>query len=111
MTDQELFTKVATHLLTQNERSGWVGDCRYRWGALKCAAGCLIEDQYYRPQIEGFKATNCLVAQALKASGVAPEQLTLVHVLQRVHDERLVSAWREELQDLAARRGFEFPNL
>ncbi len=44
MTKQEIFDKVATHLLTQNEKAlNSVGGCVYRTDkGLKCAVGCLI---------------------------------------------------------------------
>jgi hypothetical protein len=46
MTKQEIFDKVAAHLLTQRKRCvNQTGDCVYRSDdGLKCAAGCLIPD-------------------------------------------------------------------
>jgi hypothetical protein len=42
-TAQEVFDQVATHLLTQRQRSTTKGNCAYRGDdGLKCAAGCLL---------------------------------------------------------------------
>ena len=54
-TAQEVFDQVATHLLTQNERSLDGASCSYRnCDGLKCAAGCLISDDEYDNQMEGI---------------------------------------------------------
>lgn len=56
---QELFDTVARHLLTQRRQSKVVGgQCRYRWEdpwgrVLRCAIGCLIPDEAYKPSYEG----------------------------------------------------------
>lgn len=52
---QEIFNKVATHLLTQGKRSvASDGSCMYRGPeGTKCAIGCLIEDDEYHPLLEG----------------------------------------------------------
>ena len=48
MNTQQIFDKVATHLLTQNARSAAEGSCLYRSpSGLKCAVGCLISDSVY----------------------------------------------------------------
>lgn len=63
MTNQEIFDKVATHLLSQGKRSalGGVG-CAYRGdGGLQCAIGCLIPDELYRYELEGWGAAFCTV--------------------------------------------------
>ena len=60
MTKQEVFDKVATHLLTQNKRSLEDTSCVYRAkdGSM-CAAGCLIPDEEYTPALEGWQITAC----------------------------------------------------
>lgn len=62
-TAQQVFTQVATHLLTQKERSFVIDDrgeelCAYRGdNGLKCAAGCLISNDEYNPIMDGLKIT------------------------------------------------------
>lgn len=69
MTPQEIFNKVATHLFTQGEkavemlRTSPERDpepyCRYRMKkggkTLTCAAGCLIPDEVYKPDMENWR--------------------------------------------------------
>ena len=58
MTDQEIFDKVATHLLTQGKRAGHLMDdgefrCMYRGPeGTTCAIGCLIPDDLYSRNME-----------------------------------------------------------
>lgn len=58
MTEQELFDRVATHLLTQNRKSiNRLGNCAYRINlgrsTLMCAVGCLISEDRYDKRMEG----------------------------------------------------------
>jgi hypothetical protein len=55
MTKQEIFDTVALHLIKQGKQSAdATGDCFYRSpDGLKCAVGCLIPDEVYRPEMEG----------------------------------------------------------
>jgi hypothetical protein len=93
MTPQEVFDKVAAHLLTQRKQCKGTNPatgnivCLYRGeGGLKCAAGCLIDDDTYERY--NFKEKwNGARWSAL------PEQITrpignyvLVADLQLVHD-------------------------
>lgn len=52
-TEQELFDYIATHLLTQNEKSMSSMGCQYHIKDLKCAAGCLIDRTEYDQNFEG----------------------------------------------------------
>ena len=69
MTCQEVFDKVAKHLLMQGEQA--IGThttggskttcCMYRTpDGMKCAVGCLIKNQYYTPEIEGLGVSASL---------------------------------------------------
>lgn len=109
-TAQEVFDQVATHLLTQNQKSlQFCNDnildlCMYRGaGTLKCAAGCLIADEEYDPTLE--KASwKTLVKRDI----VPKEHSTLIIDLQCIHDRTEVSEWKEELQHFAKIRKLEF---
>lgn len=85
MKKQEVFDAVAKHLIRQNRPAQVEGSCKYRTpSGLKCAAGCLITDCEYKPEMEG------LGVESLCVSGDLPERLKphvkLLSVLQRVHD-------------------------
>jgi hypothetical protein len=117
MTPQEIFDRVAVHLLTQNEKAvkTYEGDnmptCLYRTpNGLKCAVGCLIPDVLYDESMEGWgvgknnifpEAGEILLAKTLKTIGVEKTSLPLLAVLQLVHDETEPDAWREELEQVA----------
>lgn len=110
MTPQEIFDKVARHLLTQNAKSVVLdadGEelCRYRGdGGMKCAAGALIEDTEYDPRMEGYvwRPSNSEVLGSVMERVGHPE---LVGELQGVHDGWEVWFWPKELRRVAANHG------
>lgn len=60
MNRQDIYTKVRTHLLKQNERAtDEYGSCAYRGeNGKKCAIGCLIPDDLYDYSFEGEGASE-----------------------------------------------------
>ena len=118
MTLQEIFSKVATHLLTQSKRSCYPrqsgegdGYCAYRGSnGTSCAVGCLIADEHYDPEIEGGAATSIPARLALSASGVpiTNETLNLLTKLQNLHDYRPPTMWPTALAELAQELGLEY---
>lgn len=111
MTDQELFDKVAAHLRAQNARAVDArGNCQYRTeDGKRCAAGCLILDEHYAPELEGKCALHDDVWPRLRASGVADRQAALVRALQNVHDHWSVDKWESELAHVAERHNLTPP--
>lgn len=110
MTNQDLLDTVSEHLLTQMERSAIeVGNelhCRYRGpNGLKCAIGCLIPDEKYKPELETIIASNSAI---LSAAGLTFEQSALVEELQNIHDGIPVTHWKEHLIVLANKHGLEW---
>lgn len=108
MTKQEIFDKVATHLLTQNAKSMNASGCAYRGAeGRKCAIGCLIPDEDYTPRLEGktvMTATSKInVATAVNKSIRAKTLITLKFLqrLQAVHDLWPVEEWRNKLAEVA----------
>ncbi len=103
MNKQELFNKVATHLIQQGKPAAEITDseatgkqvaCFYRGPeGTKCAVGCLISDEVYTEELEGFGSKNMYVQQALKQSGVNldDDSLALLSQLQTVHDSSVHS--------------------
>ena len=101
-TEQEVFDQVARHLLTQNKASlDMLGNsCQYRGiDGLKCAAGCLISDDEYQPDMERTYWGE------LVNSNLAPkEHEEIIAMLQDIHDDWPPSRWLFALKDLAAER-------
>lgn len=105
MDDQQIFDTVATHLLAQGERStrGTAGVCAYRGtGGLRCAVGCLIPNDRYKPSLEGQGVTSGPVLDALPWEALA--QVGLLNELQAVHDWCAAEDWRARLRELAEGR-------
>ena len=89
LTSQEVFDKVYNGLVEQGTFSVDMEkeECRYRSpNGYKCAAGMLIADEYYTPDIEGLGAQHGIVKGILELSGVSPHDIGLVCDLQEVHD-------------------------
>lgn len=116
MTPQEIFDKVATHLLTQRERAfGIDGECCYRGvGGTKCAIGALIPDELYDKKLEGCSVLMDKVRQVLEGAGVLPKNsghiysdgnVLLLNKLQRIHDCTTEANWPHELDYVASELG------
>jgi hypothetical protein len=105
--EQEVFDQVKTHLLTQNVKSYGVGSkCAYR-GAndTKCAAGCLIGDDEYRPIMDSqYGWWQSLIQVEM----VPANHSTLIHALQRVHDQFEPDEWLCQLKLVAEEYKLEF---
>lgn len=110
MTAQEIFDKVAIHLLTQNAKSwasseGWsehmISTCSYRgdFGRM-CAIGCLIPDERYTNSIEGGSVQSYQVKNILYDMSIE-EHIDMLVRLQYVHDGIAVSEWRNKLRQVA----------
>lgn len=113
MTKQEIFDKVARHLLTQKQKSVSSGNsCRYRGPKdTKCAIGCLIPDDKWTPKLEGAVARDLIVAKAAglrfslnenELGEVKGPQIDLATILQQVHDLSRTKIWFSELKKVAA---------
>ena len=130
LTMQQVFDRVATHLLTQraqskgaymDEEDYYVEDaCAYRGeNDLKCAVGCLIRDEDYDEKLEGLAVTaankdnrefdnkkgrSMLLFHALTNAGINPDNETMMGMLselQQVHDSAAPSEWPRCLLKMA----------
>lgn len=95
-TAQQVFDQVATHLLSQKEKSIDDSICLYRYGQLKCAAGCLIDDDEYDPKMEKASWMSLVVEDR-----VPHKHSRLIIDLQMLHDAALIEDWKEELIKVA----------
>lgn len=117
-TIEDIFYKVARHLLEQGKRScgslpdqvGKGESCLYRDGhGASCAVGCLINDSAYSAELEGNSVRSSdVVEYALKASGVdtTEDVLEMLLGLQRVHDTIPAHHWRAALCGFGFALGF-----
>jgi hypothetical protein len=121
MTNQEVYDRIKTHLLTQNKKAqieitndeGFIVTvCRYRTPeGLKCAVGCLIED--YDEEFEGkpvilhFGGQPTRVGEYLIELGYDYTQLKLMSDLQSAHDSYEVNFWPFELEQVAKKWNLE----
>lgn len=111
MTEQEIFDKVKSHLLSQGKKSFQGISCAYRGDdGLKCAIGCLISDENYSSSLEGWTVGEASVLQALYGSGLGEIVWTergqrLMLALQSVHDDCDPVDWPTQLKILAAEHG------
>lgn len=111
MTKQQVFNKVAKHLLRQQRKAVNGVSCVLRdEDGNRCAIGCLIPKKYVdRGTVDNEMGTEALAAlpktSALrKAIGVdIPGRMKFLAELQEIHDDYSVSDWDEELHELAAK--------
>ena len=89
---QEVYSQVRKHLLTQKMKSIEEGKgCVYRGpDGLKCAAGCLLSAEEYRPTMEG-KVWAYLVDRKM----VPGAHQGLISGLQAIHDMRDAASWEQ----------------
>jgi hypothetical protein len=107
-TQQETFDRVAAHLLAQGRTAEMVDPldgetlCAYRTpDGLKCAAGCLIPDELYTPDMERQSIhSDGRAGAVLERLGY---NLDLVLSLQAVHDQGVPDNWPKRLRAVAAR--------
>lgn len=98
-TPSEVFNFVAHHLLTQFRSAMEESNCRYKYNGLACAAGCLVSDEEYDPDMEGIPWDSLVVRNR-----VPVYKGDLILSLQQVHDKREPDEWPEELQLVARSR-------
>ena len=105
MNRQEIFDKVKSHLLTQNEQanSGEGGYCYENYKGLKCAIGCLLPKEH-----PGLEYDHGII----KLLEVYPDlgeffdisdnlDVIFMHDLQIVHDSYEPELWPELLNKVA----------
>jgi hypothetical protein len=113
---QELFETVVLHCRKQGEKAHvklGEGDysCRYRDPmGRKCAIGCLIPDDVYKPAMEGGDVGDIIAKDLLPLSLAAEfyKNLRLLSALQKVHDQSNTFAdwerqWRMVAEDFKLR--------
>lgn len=121
MSKQEIFTRVAVHLLRQKVRSvlpDGVG-CAYRGKhGTKCAIGALIPDEECTKEFLIF--SNCsgvqspAIVEILKRQGIETNNHRtwfLLRDLQVIHDAEAPHLWEKCLQSYAHKNYFTMPRI
>ena len=114
MTKQETFDIVAKGLLTQGCKSQIDGDghrsiCVYQDGhGHKCAAGFLIPEDQYHPELEGTSMEYSVPLEDLLCHELGHDK-DLVIALQRLHDAREPHEWFKGLTFIAKEFGLTMP--
>ena len=108
MTKQEMFDRAARQIRKQKGPSIKGGRCLYRGpNGAKCAAGVLISNKHYTPELEDKTADDPAVSQALRASGIRNTQISFVAELQEAHDEpgylEYLPEWAERMRGVASK--------
>ena len=127
MSNQEIFDKVATHLLKQGQRSVALSSegapqCQYRGDkGTMCAVGCLIPDERYDSSIEGLSVAMMTREDdfhqeddgVLDALGFAVKfrQIRLLTDLQIMHDNVEPDQWKPWLIALGKRYGLNTDSI
>lgn len=107
MNIQEIYDKVARHLLTQRapSLSEEAEGCAYRGdNGLMCAVGCLISDNHYSKDLEGHTVESIEVIESLLDSGIDMKDLNISHLLKRfqdIHDKTETIDWKFYINALA----------
>jgi hypothetical protein len=111
LTNQQIFDKVATHLLNQGKRAMFHNpvtgkdSCAYRGqDRTKCAAGCLIPDDRYDRKMEGFPVSAIRLFREISND---ENSVLLLADLQRCHDVLFPDRWKQELMSIAEVYGLD----
>lgn len=116
LTQQQVYSKVRNHLLTQKERavhSPTSRVCKYRTpSGLTCAVGCLIPEDKYSAEFEGMMAGD-LLWQLLnngfrrKRTEDVDDWAAFLNGLQNIHDDCDPVYWEVHLDSFATSYGLQ----
>lgn len=116
-TEQEVFDQVANHLLTQMKKSEehrrnhndsyeHVNLCLYRSpDGFKCAAGCLIADDEYKPE---FEQKDWPSLREEFPQMITMKHMDLIRQLQDIHDDLDVDDWKAALIEFSTANNLEW---
>lgn len=111
MNAQEIFDKVAVHLITQGHQSkSEIGECEYRSeSGDRCAIGCLISNELYQTSMEGKVVSNLINQYAMP--NYFTTHAALLNDLQEIHDSDY--AWPTQMinQEQSVRYNLLIPML
>lgn len=111
MTPQEVFAKVVTHLRKQNAVSAKQnGMCVYRGpNGMKCAVGCLIPDDVYKPEMECGGVGVLFMNFPETAKEIGKDNIHLLRHLQTIHDQYSPLRWETAFLSVSDEYNLEMP--
>lgn len=110
MTNQEIFNRVAKHLLTQNAQSVLDGSCAYRgYDGTKCAVGVLIPAKKYSTAMEGKNVT--FINRNYNLGLGLGNSMNMLITLQGIHDYVPTGLWPRELDIVMKRHKLTAPPI
>ena len=84
--------------------------CLYRGpNGTKCAAGILISDEVYDPEMENMLISN--VVKEFTGLEHLEKEVDFLNTLQEIHDDKPVEGWDKELRILAEENQLTIPIL
>ena len=111
-TAQQVFDQAVDHLRKQGVQCAEVdGTCLYRNGELKCAAGALIADDEYLPQMDRQEGDYGTGWVSLIQRGLVPdtEHTDLIVGLQSAHDDyKGPEHWEQSFAAVAAQHNLSY---
>ena len=110
LTQQQIFDKVAKHLLTQKLPARWKGACIMfdKETGRRCAVGCLLPKRFYRGKDNCYLVEH--IQEDLAAHGIDLKAVSqhnnqknseLLHSLQVLHDGDYGKKWKRGLKTIA----------
>ena len=100
-----IFKRVAKHMLAQDKQSLNGSDCAYKSPeGLKCAVGCLINDENYTEALENIPADQPQIRKAVSDSigqPVGSQDAEWLTELQHIHDYDPPTDWKWLLNSFA----------
>lgn len=114
---QKIHARIYNHLMKQGKPAVVIDlgmpSCQYRTkdaAPLMCAAGCLITDEAYTPEIEGKRACDMGVREVFFQSGIPVDDqvFELIEMWQDAHDrfarnEEHLSHWPHHIAATASK--------
>ena len=109
MDKQEIFDTVVTNLRLQGCKSEVGGACMYRGpNNTKCAAGHLIPDKLYDPDMENRNFLGVLIKFPSTAEMFSKKDVKLICDLQWIHDKFEVRDWESNFETIASLHGLVY---
>lgn len=115
-TPQQVFDQVVTHMRTQKVQAKGAEGCAYRTGTLKCAAGCLIADDEYIPEMDQAGINKTGSEDGSSWSGLIRRGVVestqhdgLIVDLQCIHDSSAgTGSWETKFEHTAKNYNLQF---
>lgn len=110
MNNQEAFTIVKNHLLTQNCRAEEGSNCLYRGpNGTKCAIGALITDEEFEKVKEAnYEHIGVYSLLDLQLKSLEGLDIEFLRGLQNIHDCDQIYRWEYSLKRFAEKYGLNY---